>query len=144
MMAAVKVDDDIKGGNERPHQLHRETGVSRRHRGAVYTSIGPFCISTFLDMFTSLGLSLIGARNIDAEKIFSQETQCLSGLAGSAFGHLLVLPSFCWELCKSTWNQNWHYLVFNKSPRLYWENDSSVHFIPKINLFVANCFMEIQ
>lgn len=94
-MAAVKVDDDIKGGNERPHQLHRETGVSRRHRGAVYTSIGPFCVSTFLDMFPSLGLSLIGARNIDAEKIFLQETQCLSGLVGSAFGHLLVLPSFC-------------------------------------------------
>lgn len=94
-MAAVKVDDHIKGGNKRPHELHRETGVCRRHGGAVSTSVGPFCFSIFLDRFPSLGLSLAGATNVNAEKIFSQETECLSGLAGSAYGHLLVLPSFC-------------------------------------------------
>lgn len=71
-------------------------------------------------MFPSLGPFLAGATNVDAEKIFSEETQCLSGLAGSVFGHLLMLASFCGDLCKSTWNQNWHYLVFNKSPRSYW------------------------
>lgn len=119
MMAAVKVDD-IKGGNQRPHKLHRETRDCRRHRGAVSSSIGPFCFSIFLDMFPSLGPSLTRATNVDAEKIFSQETQCLLGLAGPSLGHLLVLASFCWELCKSSCNQNWHYLVFNKSPRLNW------------------------
>lgn len=78
-----------------------------------------FRFSIFLNMFPSIGPTLAGATNVDAEKIFSEETQCLSGLAGSVFGHLLLLTSFCGEFCKSTWNQNWQYLDFNKSPRSY-------------------------
>lgn len=61
-----------------------------------------FRFSIFLNMFPSIGPTLAGATNVDAEKIFSEETQCLSGLAGSVFGHLLLLTSFCGEFCKST------------------------------------------
>lgn len=82
--------------------------------------MNPFASAYFWICFRSLGPSLAGATNANADKCFSEETQGLSGLAGSVFGHLLLLASFCREICKSTWNQNWQYLVFNKSPRSYW------------------------
>lgn len=89
MMAAVKVDDDIKGGNERAHKLPRGTGICRRHRGTVSTSIGPFHFSMFLDVSV---LRPIPHR--------SNKCQCWENLfRGNAmslrFSRVCVWPSAC-------------------------------------------------